>query len=207
MNKTDLLPLYAITDSLLLPDDRLFSSVEAALKGGCRWIQYRDKSQEEAKRLKEATQLLQMCTRYSAALIINDDVLLAKKINAQGVHLGQSDGDVRAARKLLGIDAIIGVTCHNSLNLAQKAIDDGASYIAFGRFFPSNTKPDAQAASLDLLINARKEFPNTKIVAIGGITPENARMILNAGADKIAVCHALFSVEDIEAQTKKFIKL
>lgn len=199
--------LYAITDSILMPGDRLYSSVEATLKAGCQWIQYREKSQDASKRLTEATRLLQICNRYSSSLIINDDVSLAKKIKAHGVHLGQSDGDVLQARKLLGNDAIIGVTCHNSLDLARQAIDDGASYIAFGRFFSSNTKPDAQAASLDLLINARKEFPNTKIVAIGGITPENARMMLNAGADKIAVCHALFSVEDIEAQTKKFIKL
>lgn len=196
--------LYAITDSNLLAGEKLFSGVEATLKAGCDWIQYRDKSLNDEKRLDEAARLLQLCNRYTASLIINDDVLLAKKIGAQGVHMGQGDGDVKAARKLLGIGAIIGVTCHNSLDLAQKAIDDGASYIAFGRFFSSNTKPDAQAASLDLLFNARKEFPNTKIVAIGGITPENARIILDAGADKIAVCHALFSADDIEAKTKQF---
>ncbi len=198
--------LYAITDSNLLTGDKLFSGVEATLKAGCDWIQYRDKSQDESKRLKEASQLLKICNRYSASLIINDDTLLAKKIHAQGVHLGQSDGDVKAARKLLGMDSIIGVTCHNSLDLAQKAIDDGASYIAFGRFFSSNTKPDAQGASLDLLVAARTKFPHIKIVAIGGITPENAKMILDAGANKIAVCHGLFSADNIEAQTKRFIK-
>lgn len=198
--------LYAITDPSLLADEKLFSGVEATLKAGCDWIQYRDKSQDESKRLKEASQLLKICNRYSASLIINDDTLLAKKIHAQGVHLGQSDGDVKAARKLLGMDSIIGVTCHNSLDLAQKAIDDGASYIAFGRFFSSNTKPDAQGASLDLLVAAREKFPHIKIVAIGGITPENAKMILDAGANKIAVCHGLFSADDIDAQTKRFIK-
>jgi thiamine-phosphate pyrophosphorylase len=205
MNKPDLLTVYAITDSLLLPDETLFSSVEAALKGGCRWIQYRDKSHDEKNRLYESKRLLDICRAYQASLIINDDPALAKKIGAQGVHLGQGDGDVKAARALLGAEAIIGVTCHNSLNLAQKAIDDGASYIAFGRFFSSNTKPDAQAASLDLLINARKQFPNIKIVAIGGITLENAKLVLDAGADKVAVCHALFSAQDIEAQTKRFM--
>jgi thiamine-phosphate pyrophosphorylase len=197
--------IYAITDSILLPDEALFSSVDAVLKGGCRWIQYRDKSKDDHKRFYESTRLLEICNRYQASLIINDDPTLAKKIGAQGVHLGQGDGNVKAARALLGTQAIIGVTCHNSLDLAQKAIGDGASYIAFGRFFSSNTKPDAQVASLDLLINARKEFPNTKIVAIGGITPENARVILDAGADKVAVCHALFSAQDIEAQTKRFM--
>jgi len=198
--------LYAITDSNLLTGDKLFSGVEATLKAGCDWIQYRDKSLDQAKRLKEANQLLKICNRYSASLMINDDLLLAKKINAHGVHLGQGDGDVKVARKLLGKDSIIGVTCHNSLDLAQKAIDDGASYIAFGRFFSSNTKPDAQGASLDLLVAARKNFSHIKIVAIGGITPENAKMILDAGANKIAVCHGLFSAYNIEAQTKRFIK-
>lgn len=207
MNRSDSLTVYAITDSLLLPDETLFSSVEAALKGGCRWIQYRDKSHDEKRRLYESKKLLDICKAYQASLIINDDPTLAKKIGAQGVHLGQGDGDVKAARALLGAQAIIGVTCHNSLNLAQKAIDDGASYIAFGRFFSSNTKPDAQMTSIDLLITARQRFPDTKIVAIGGITPENARMILDAGADKIAVCHALFSAKDIEAQIKRFIEL
>lgn len=199
--------LYAITDSNLLASEKLFSGVEATLKGGCDWIQYRDKSQDEIKRLSESTQLLQLCNRYSASLIINDDAHLAKTIGAQGVHLGQGDGDVKQARELLGANAIIGVTCHNSLDLAQKAIEDGASYIAFGRFFTSNTKPDAQGASLDLLIQARKQFPKIKIVAIGGISIENARIVLDAGADKIAVCHGLFSAQDIEAQAKRFIGL
>jgi thiamine-phosphate pyrophosphorylase len=199
--------LYAITDSILLPGEKLFSGVESTLKAGCRWVQYRDKSQDEQKRLYESARLLKICNAYSASLIINDDVSLAKKIGAQGVHLGQGDGDVQATRKLLGSNAIIGVTCHNSLKLAEKAVADGASYIAFGRFFSSNTKPEAQGASIDLLITARKQFPNIKIVAIGGITLENAPMVLDAGADKIAVCHALFSTKDIEAQTKCFIEL
>lgn len=207
MNKSDSSAVYAITDSLLLPGETLFSSVEAALNGDCRWIQYRDKSQDHNKRCYESTRLLEICNRHQASLIINDDPILAKKIGAQGVHLGQGDGDAKEARALLGTQAIIGVTCHNSLDLAQKAIDDGANYIAFGRFFSSNTKPDAQMASIDLLIAAKQQFPDTKIVAIGGITPENARMILDAGADKIAVCHALFSAPDIELQTRKFIEL
>lgn len=199
--------LYAITDSMLLPGEKLFSGVEATLQAGCRWVQYRDKSQDDKKRLYEASRLLEICNSYNASLIINDDVVLAKKIGAQGVHLGQGDGDVQEVRKLLGTHAIIGVTCHNSLELAKKAIDDGASYIAFGRFFSSSTKPDAQSASIDLLIAARKKFPHIKIVAIGGITLENARMVLDTGADKVAVCHALFSKQDIETQTKRFIEL
>ena len=199
--------LYAITDSILLPGEKLFSGVESTLKAGCRWVQYRDKSQDEQKRLFESTCLLEICNAHSASLIINDDVILAKKISAHGVHLGQGDGDVREARKLLGSNTIIGVTCHNSLELAEKAVADGASYIAFGRFFSSNTKPDARAADLNLLQQARKQFPSITIVAIGGITPENAKSVLTAGADTLAVCHALFASDEIRRKAELFLNL
>lgn len=199
--------LYAITDSNLLPGETLFTAVEAAVKAGCDWIQYRDKSQDDEKRLYESTRLLQTCRTYNAKLIINDDANLAKKIGADGVHLGQNDGDAKEARCKLGSSAIIGITCHNSLDLAKKAIDDGASYIAFGRFFSSKTKPGASNASLDILQQASEKYPDITIVAIGGITTENAKIVLNAGADKIAVCHALFSSQDIGLQTKRFINL
>ena len=111
------------------------------------------------QRLDDSQKLLALCNRYSANLIINDDVNLAQEINAQGVHLGQDDGDVKAARTLLGEKAIIGVTCHDSLTLAEKAIADGASYIAFGRFFSSITKPNARYAPINLLAEARNRFP------------------------------------------------
>lgn len=201
------MPLYAITDSQLLPGEKLFTAVDAALKGGCRFVQYRDKSANAEKRFVEATKLLALCNQHHANLIINDDVQLAHRINAHGVHLGQGDGDVKAARKLLGDAAIIGVTCHDSLMLAEQANADGASYIAFGRFFSSHTKPDARPAPLSLLTQARAKFPNTMIAAIGGITAENAKNVLTAGADLIAVCHSLFAADDITAQTQKFIEL
>lgn len=197
--------LYAITDSQLLPNEQLFIGVEAALKGGCKFVQYRDKSNDSEKRLFEASTLLTLCNQHNAKLIINDDVQLALNINAQGVHLGQGDGDVHAARALLGTDKIIGVTCHDSLALAEKAINEGASYIAFGRFFSSNTKPDARPAPLSLLQQARDRFPHIMIAAIGGITLENARDIKTAGADLMAVCNSLFAANDIEAQTKLFL--
>ncbi len=199
--------LYAITDSILMHQEKLFSGVEAALKSGCKLIQYRDKSNDTEKRLRDATKLLALCNLHCATLIINDDVQLAYQIHAQGVHLGQLDGDVKAARNILGADAIIGVTCHNSLELAEKAIADGANYIAFGRFFSSNTKPNASYAPLSLLTAARKKFPNAMIVAIGGITVGNASSVLAAGADTIAVCHSLFAAEDIAAQAKLFFNL
>lgn len=199
--------LYAITDSQLLPGEKLFTGVEAALKGGCRYVQYRDKSGDVDRRLADATRLLNLCNQYQANLIINDDLQLAHKIGAQGLHLGQGDGDVAAARALLGEKVIIGVTCHDSLALAEKAIADGANYIAFGRFFPSNTKPDARPAPLDLLGDAREKFPRTTIAAIGGITLANARSVMTAGADLIAVCNEVFAADDIAAQVKLFIEL
>lgn len=198
--------LYAITDSQLLLGEKLFSGVEAALQGGCKWIQYRDKSGDVTKRLHEARQLVALCNQYHAALIVNDDVQLAAAINAHGVHLGQGDGDPRAARELLGENAIVGVTCHDSLELAQQAIDQGASYVAFGRFFPSRTKPNARPAKFTLISEAKLKFPQIPVVVIGGITLDNAHILLDAGADKIAVCHELFSAEDIHRTAKQFVE-
>lgn len=199
--------LYAITDSQLMPNEKLFSGVEAALKGGCKLVQYRDKSDDHVRRLFEAKKLLALCNQYHAQLLINDDVSLAQEVGAHGVHLGQGDTNPVAARIILGSSAIIGVTCHDSLALAQQAIKDSANYIAFGRFFSSNTKPNARPAPLSLLTEARATFPNTMIVAIGGITTENAKNVLAAGADLIAVCHSLFAADDITAQAKNFIEL
>lgn len=199
--------LYAITDSHLLPGDKLFDAVAAALKGGCKLVQYRDKSSDKARRLFEAKNLLALCNQYQAKLLINDDVSLAQEVGAHGVHLGQGDTNPVAARIILGNRAIIGVTCHDSIALAQQAIKDSANYIAFGRFFSSNTKPDARPAPISLISDARKAFSNTPIVVIGGITLDNGKQLLDAGADMLAVCHSLFSAEDITAQAKKFIEL
>ncbi len=199
--------LYAITDSQLLPGDTLFTGVAAALKGGCKLVQYRDKSADIARRQFEAKTLLALCNQYQAQLIINDDVSLAQEIGAHGIHLGQDDISPVAARIILGNHAIIGVTCHDSLELARKAIKDSANYIAFGRFFSSSTKPDARPAPIALIGDAHKEFNNTPIVVIGGITLDNGKQLLEAGADMLAVCHSLFSAEDITAQAKKFIEL
>ena len=199
--------LYAITDSHLLPGDKLFDAVAAALKGGCRLVQYRDKSTDQARRLFEAKTLLGLCNQYQAQLIINDDVSLAKDVGAHGIHLGQDDISPVAARIILGNKAIIGVTCHDSLELARKAIKDSANYIAFGRFFSSNTKPDASPAPISLISEARTQFANTPIVVIGGITLDNGKQLLDAGANSLAVCHSLFSADDVTAQARKFIEL
>lgn len=199
--------LYAITDSHLLPGARLLEGVEAALLGGCRWVQYRDKSADKHRRLAEAGALLELCRAYGARLIINDDTTLAAAIGASGVHLGQDDANPRVARAQLGSEAIVGVTCHNSLHLARRAMADGASYLAFGRFFPSSTKPQAPPAPLSLLREARRELGDLPLVAIGGITLDNAPELIAAGADLLAVCQGLFGAEDIAARSRAFNQL
>lgn len=199
--------LYAITDSQLLPGDQLFAAVAAALKGGCKLVQYRDKTSDKVRRSFEAKNVLALCNQYQAQLLINDDVSLAQEVGAHGVHLGQGDTNPVAARIILGSRAIIGVTCHDSLTLAQQAIKDSANYIAFGRFFPSSTKPNARPAPISLISEARQQFSATPIVVIGGITLENGKQLLDAGADMLAVCHSLFAADDIAARAKKFIAL
>ena len=200
--------LYAITDSQLLAGGKLLPYVEAALKGGARLLQYRDKSSDEARRLREAEALGELCTRYGAQLIINDDAELAARLGV-GLHLGQGDGSLAAARALLGRQAIIGGTCHASLDLAAEAIKEGASYIAFGRFYNSQTKPGAPAATLDLLEQARQRF-QSPIVAIGGVTLENAPELIARGASMVAVIHALFgadSAAEVERRARAFSAL
>jgi thiamine-phosphate pyrophosphorylase len=184
--------LYAITDSQLLAG-KLLPYVEAALKGGAKLLQYRDKSTDDARRLREAEALRELCNRYGAALIINDDAELAARLGV-GLHLGQTDGSLSVARALLGRKAIIGGTCHAQLELAEAAAKEGVSYVAFGRFFNSTTKPGAPAANVELL-DAAKARINLPIVAIGGVTLDNAPALIAHGASMIAVIHGLFGAD------------
>ena len=196
--------LYAITDSELLKG-KLLPYVEAALKGGATLLQYRDKSSDEARRLREAEALRELCNRYGAALIINDDAELAARLGV-GLHLGQGDGSLSVARALLGRKAIIGGTCHAQLELAEAAAKEGASYVAFGRFFNSTTKPGAPAADAELLTAAKAKI-NLPIVAIGGVTLDNAPELIAHGASMVAVVHGLFgadSAAEVERRARAF---
>lgn len=200
--------LYAITDSQLLADGKLLPYVEAALAGGARLLQYRDKSTDEARRLREAEALRSLCERYGAALIINDDAELAARLGV-GLHLGQEDGSLAVARTLLGRKAIIGGTCHARLELAEQAAQEGASYVAFGRFFNSHTKPGAPAATPELLAAAKTRV-QLPIVAIGGIDLHNAAPLIERGASMIAVIHALFAADsaaEVERRARAFSAL
>jgi len=192
--------LYAITDSQLLAG-RFLSHVEAALEGGVCLLQYRDKSDDAARRLREAEALMKLCERYGTRLLINDDAELAARLGV-GVHLGQTDGPLTPARALLGRQAIIGSTCHASLELAAQAASEGASYVAFGRFFNSVTKPGAPAANIELLQQACAQV-KLPIAVIGGITLDNAAPLVAHGADLLAVIHGLFGADSAQEVTRR----
>jgi thiamine-phosphate pyrophosphorylase len=193
--KPSLRGIYGITDDALLSPDTVLPAIEAALLGGIKLLQYRCKSLALLDKTEQARRLLALCERFSIPLIINDDMQLCADIGANGVHLGQRDGDCATARKLLGAEAIIGVTCHDSLEKAEKAADAGADYVAFGRFFPSQTKPDASPAALEILSQAHEKI-DIPIVAIGGINPENGASLIAAGADMLAVINGLFGAAE-----------
>ncbi|MHB0775019.1 thiamine phosphate synthase [Halomonas sp. WWR20] len=198
--------VYAITDAKLLPDDeRLLAACEAALRGGLALLQYRDKSRDDAKRWHQARALAALCRDFGVPLIVNDDLALAARLHNDygdgvGVHLGQQDGSLVQARERLGPTAIIGATCHAQLDLAARATAEGASYLAFGRFFASRTKPQAPPASLDLLAQVA-HFGRPR-VAIGGIDADNARSARAAGADLLATVHAVFGQRDPQAAVR-----
>jgi len=198
--------LYAITDSQLIPDARLVETVEQAIKGGAKVVQYRDKSTDQQRRFTQAMALHQLCQHYEIPLLINDDVKLAQQVGVAGVHLGKGDTDLAEARQWLGPEAIIGVSCYNQLALAQQAVASGASYVAFGRFFDSQIKPNAVGATIDLLRTARQQF-SCPIIAIGGITPENGAALVTAGADGLAVIHGLFGQIDVTTAAIRYAQL
>lgn len=191
--------LYAITNG---PRIDLERAVTAALDGGACVIQYRDKTADASRRKVEATMLAGLCARHEVPLIINDDIDLALACGAAGVHLGAGDAGIAAARVRLGHEAIIGVSCYDSLDQAGRAADEGADYIAFGAFHPSPTKPLAPLANPELLVAARSF--GIPLVAIGGITPDNAPLLIAAGADCTAVISSLFDADDIESVARRF---
>lgn len=198
--------LYVLTDSTLLPGAKLLNGVEAAIRGGARLVQYRDKSTDVAHREQEAQALLGLCRAHGIPLIINDDVLLAKTIGADGVHLGRDDAVPAQARVQLGPRALIGVSCYDSLQRAIEAAQAGADYVAFGSFFASPSKPDAVGAPLALLRTAHRRL-GIPLCAIGGIVPGNAAALLDAGADMLAVISGVFAAADIESAARRYTEL
>lgn len=198
--------LYAITDASQSDTQQLIIDVEQALLGGARIIQFRDKSNDQQQRQQTANTLRALTQQHNALFIINDDVLLANTSQADGVHLGADDASISAARTQLGPTAIIGVSCYNDFISAKQAAISGASYIAFGRFFPSRTKPNATQADIEILQKAKLEL-DIPIVAIGGITTENGASLINAGANMLAVVDDVFGQADITAAAHRYQKL
>ena len=195
--------LYAITPRHATDLNDLLPLATAALQGGAGILQYRDKAPGTARRQANAEALKRQCQAYDALLIINDDVDLALAVAADGVHIGRDDGGIETARHRLGDRVIIGTSCYNRLPLALQAQAAGADYVAFGRFFPSVSKPQAVQAGPQLLHQARAAL-KIPIVAIGGITPENGATLIRAGADMLAVINAVFGQPDIEASCRRF---
>jgi thiamine-phosphate pyrophosphorylase len=181
--------LYAITQTDNKSGDTIINDVISAIKGGAVIVQYRDKNPLDAVFL--ASELVKICHQHQVPLIINDDVELAARVGADGVHIGKEDGAIAQARRRLGADAIIGVSCYNFVEQALDAQNQGATYVAFGRFFPSTSKPLAAPAHIETLRQA-KLLLTLPIVAIGGILPENGAPLLAAGADFLAVIGGLF---------------
>ena len=194
--------LYAITDG---PRAGLLEACAAALRGGAVILQYRDKSGDAWRRRGEAKALVALGARHGVPLIVNDDVELAAAIGAAGVHLGEDDADIAPARDRLGPNAIIGVSCYDSLQRAQRLAQSGADYLAFGAFFSSPTKPQARRATPDLLVAARAL--HKPLVAIGGITPDNAQPLLDAGANFLAVVSGVFANADSEKAAQRYADL
>jgi thiamine-phosphate pyrophosphorylase len=204
---SDLRGLYAITSHAICADEsRLLAAVAAALRGGAALIQYRDKEATPDEREHRAHRLLELCRAQRRPLIVNDDPALAAHVGADGVHLGQSDAALATARALLGPRAIIGVTCGASLERARAAADGGASYVAFGRFFASRTKPDAPPVSIEILDQAKTALA-LPVCAIGGITPALAPQLIARGARLVAAIDGVFGGEDVEARAQAYSAL
>ncbi|HRL22474.1 thiamine phosphate synthase [Alcaligenes sp. SDU_A2] len=204
--------LYGITPDW---DDtpRLLRAVQAAHDGGLKVLQFRRKKGDKQALRQQLTQLAELCASLALPLLINDHWAWALQYPVQGAHLGKDDGDLIQARHTLGQHALLGRSCYNSIALARQALDQGADYIAFGAMFPSSVKPDAPRAELDTLRQARllcqdqSRSKRAAVVAIGGITPDNAAALIHAGVDSVAVISSLFDTPDVRATAQRFTDL
>ena len=190
--------LYVITDKKLIPRDRFIERVEKVIRGGAKIIQLREKGTPEDEIIRLGKVLLEITRRYGIPLIINDSPELAEKIGADGVHLGKDDTEISEARKILGDEAIIGVSCYGEIERGLKAEREGADYLAFGTPFFTPTKPDRKPTPFEILKEAKRRIKTIPLFAIGGITKENAKSVLETGVDGIAVITAVFSSPDPE---------
>ncbi len=197
--------IYAITDCDNFEHDDILKKTTALFNAGVNILQYRNKQENDQKKSKLAFTLLELCNEFNVLFIINDDVQLAKKLDADGIHIGKNGLSLEMTRNELP-DKIIGVSCYNELDRAVMAENNGADYIAFGSFFSSINKPNAPQANTQLLKQA-KSVLTIPIVAIGGITPENSKELVLAGADYLAVISGLYAHSDPYFQAKQYLSL
>ena len=197
--------IYLISDYKNPAIDDLLDKTEKILDVGISLFQFRDKNSKYEIKKSTALKLQTLCKKYNTLFIVNDDVVLAKEISADGVHLGRDDMDIDMARKILG-DKIIGVSCYNNLEDAITAEIMGADYIALGSFFNSPTKPEARKIAIDLLPIAKSKL-NIPVVAIGGITPENGKQLVDNKADFLAIISGIYASTDIINSVKAYKNL
>jgi thiamine-phosphate pyrophosphorylase len=194
--------LYAVT-----PDEpdtaALVEKVRASVRGGARLVQYRNKAADGAIRREQAGALVRLCREAGVPLIVNDDLELAIALDADGVHLGRDDANLGDARRRLAPGKLLGASCYDRLDAARRAVEQGADYVAFGAAFATVIKPNAPRAPLALYAEAKAAL-GVPVVAIGGITPENARSLKVAGVDAVAVITALFGARDVESRAREF---
>lgn len=193
--------LYVLTDSRVYPQAQWPSRVEAVIQGGTKVIQLRDKSLSDDELMPYACELLEVCQSHNIPLIINDRVELAKKVGAEGVHIGKDDQSLHAVREYLGNDFYIGISCYRNIDAALKAQQLGADYVAFGSLFPSMTKRNALRCPLPILQQASRQL-TIPVCGIGGITANNITKVAHAGALLIAVSDAVFNADDPKAASK-----
>ena len=197
--------LYAVTDRTWLNDETLYEQVEKAINGGVSFVQLREKKLDEESFLNEALDIQKLCRKYDIPFVINDNVEIAKKINADGVHVGQSDMGAANVRAVLGDDKILGVSAQ-TVEQAVLAEKQGADYLGVGAVFPTDSKADAEDVSYETL-KAICEAVNIPVVAIGGISAGNVLTLKGSGISGIAVISAIFAAEDIESATKNLKQL
>lgn len=215
MKKRGLGPLYVITDKNLIPKascylelvERFEETVEQAIKGGANVVQLREKDSTADEIIALGKGLLKITKRYQLPLIVNDFPHIAKAIGADGVHLGESDCSVGEARNILGEGAIIGVSCYNQISRGLAAQSEGADYVAFGTPFFTPTKPNREPTPIDVLKEASRKIKRIPVFAIGGITEANAELILESGADGIAVITSVFGAPDPEKAARALSSL
>jgi thiamine-phosphate pyrophosphorylase len=197
--------LYLVTPDW---DDtgRLLEVTRQALEAGATLVQYRNKTAGEALREEQAAALLALCRRHDRPLVINDHVALCLRLDADGVHVGGLDAPVAAVRAALGPDRIVGASCYGQFPLAQAAQDAGASYVAFGGFYPSKVKVYEVSTPQDIVARAKAQLA-VPVVAIGGMTPQNARPLVGLGADMVAAISSVYAAPDAGAAAREFVTL